>query len=238
MIISGHSLSAEPVWFLESNRIENVKSLEILGVTFDSKNVEHASKRIEKCRRSFYGLPDLGMSYPGLGSAVKSYLWKSMCQPVLLYGTDCATLNKSCEQKLESTQGNLLKQCLGLSKQSRSSHLLQALGVCKIRELIKKNTASFFERLFRVNSPLQSLCNHFLSLYVAHGVVIKGTLVDILLNSGLSPIKCAFSKSGYVTPIVPESGVVDSLKCMVMHEHFIKPYSEQHVLACLLTKSF
>ena len=36
----------------------------------------------------------------------------------------------------------------------------------------------------------------------------------------------------------PQDGVVDSLSYLVMQENFIKPYSEEHVLATLLLRAF
>ena len=36
----------------------------------------HVAKRIDKCRRSFYALNDVGMGYPGCSASIKSYLWK------------------------------------------------------------------------------------------------------------------------------------------------------------------
>ena len=33
-------------------------------------------------------------------------------------------------------------------------------------------------------------------------------------------------------------GTVDSLRQLIMHEQFLKPWSSQHILTTLLTKSF
>ena len=35
-----------------------------------------------------------------------------------------------------------------------------------------------------------------------------------------------------------ETGVVDTLRSLLMHEHFIKPYSEEHIMAALLLRAF
>jgi hypothetical protein len=241
MVISGKSLSGEPVWYLDGKRIENVKSLEILGVIFEDgssgSQTGSVDKRTEKCRRSFYGLRDIGVSYPGLSSDVKTYIWKTMCQPILLYGMDCIPLSNTGQQKLETTQGNLLKQCLGFSKRSRSSHLLQALDVDRINVIVKRNTASLIKRIFNVHSPLQQLCTYFMSLYVAKCTLIPGTLVSRLVTSGLSPINCVFNQITKCN-VSTESGIVHSLKGLLMSEHFFKPYSDEHVLASLLLKAF
>jgi hypothetical protein len=71
MVISGKRLSTEPMGYLNSHRLENVNSLEILGVVsedcpsvFQTGSVD---KRTDKYR-SFYSLRDIGMFYPGLAS--------------------------------------------------------------------------------------------------------------------------------------------------------------------------
>ena len=106
----------DPVLYLNGDVIESVSKLEVLGINFDKCNdsSHHVSVRMETCRRAFYGLRDVGMAIPGVNTDVnKSYLWNTVCQPVLTYGLDCVN---STFKKLETCQGNLLKQCLGLSK--------------------------------------------------------------------------------------------------------------------------
>ncbi len=66
MIIAGNSLVCEPKWKLDGKQIENVNNIEILGMLFKATNNKHADKRAENCRRSFYNLRNIGMSYPGL----------------------------------------------------------------------------------------------------------------------------------------------------------------------------
>ena len=55
----------------------------------------------------------------------------------------------------------------------------------------------------------------------------------------LSPVKCLFRR---VIPNVIEEahhdGVVESLRFLILHENFIKPYSSEHIIASLLTKAF
>ena len=53
---------------------------------------EQCQNRLDKCRRSFHCIKDSGLSFPGTASDVKSYLWKTMCQPIcMLYGFDSVT---------------------------------------------------------------------------------------------------------------------------------------------------
>ena len=61
--------------------IENVSSMDILGVAFNNnlKHSIHVNNRIQKCYRSFYSLRNAGFSYPGVHSDVKSYICGNQC---------------------------------------------------------------------------------------------------------------------------------------------------------------
>ena len=237
MVIAGNQLACLPTLYLKGEPIANVSCLEILGVQFDKKRTAHIDSRINKCKCVFHSLRDAGLAYPGCASDVKAYLWNAMCQPVLLYGFDSLHVSQRSLSQLESTQGNLIKQCLGLSKRSRSTNLLQALGISKVEDKIKHSTASVLRGIFSVKSPVKDLNVHFLSLYVTQGLLIPGTLIERVVSMGLSPTKCAFTKC--MKPNKGQfCGKTDSLRYLLMHEHFIKPYSEERTLTCLLTKSF
>jgi hypothetical protein len=234
-MISGNHCFDAPKWHLNGEKIQVVDSLEILGVTFDNRN-SHIESRVSKCRRAFYSLRDAGLAYPGCSTNVKSYLWKSICQPVLLYGSECLNMSEQSLKTLDTTQGNLLKQALGFSKRCRSSTLFQALRVEKPSHLVSKNCASLMHRIMLTPSPAQDINACFLSLFLCKNVLIPGTLVQRLVGFNLSPVSCAFNKCKPVSD--PESGVVDSLRQLLCHTNFIKPYSEQHVLANLLLRAF
>ena len=79
-----------------------------------------------------------------------------MCQPMLLYGSDCMSSSKIGKQKLETSQANLLKQCLGLTKLGHSTDFLRALNEKSIADLFTQNSIYLLRRVFNVHSPLQS----------------------------------------------------------------------------------
>ena len=114
--------------------------MEILGVTFDRENSEHVCKRMEKCKRSFYGLREHDVSklavlrMSRVTSALEIY---SICQPVLLYGLDCAPLSKKTMHLLESLQGNLLKSNLIGFQQEISIELFIRSLACEKSCVIK-----------------------------------------------------------------------------------------------------
>ena len=68
----------------------------------------HVDNRISNCRRSFYGLSSSGMCYPGLSSEAKSYIWKTVCSPVLTYGLECVYLKGIDKSRLKYSWKNRL----------------------------------------------------------------------------------------------------------------------------------
>ena len=160
MTIGKHNLNTKPVWYLGNNvSIENVESLDILGVSFDTNGTSsiHINNIISKCRKSFFGLSDAGMSYPGADASIKKHLWTTICRPTLLYGMECVELSKTTLSRLETVQGNHLKQSLGLSKTARTSYLLDSLNIPRIQSVLSKKCATFYHSIFKCDTPAAEL---------------------------------------------------------------------------------
>ena len=49
--------------------------------------------------------------------------------PVLTYGMECMSNSKDEFRRMESIQGRVIKQCMGLSKRSHNSAVLKALNI-------------------------------------------------------------------------------------------------------------
>lgn len=225
-----------PSWTLNGQPIDVVDSLEVLGVHFGSSEA-HANCRADKCRRAFHGLRALGLPYPGCDTHVKRYLLRSICQPVLLYGTETIALSPHSMRHLNTTFNNLVKRSLGLSKRSRSSNVLNAMSLPCVSDLIKHYSSSLLHRIFKISSPVRELCSVFLSMFMTNGFRCPGTLVDRLLNFNVSPVHCLFSKPRACFNS-ERNGIDDSLRYLLSSEFFLKPYADEHILAVLLTKSF
>ena len=240
--IGKHYLNAKPTWYLNNGaELENVDVIDILGVTFNvnGTSIDHVSKRMSKCRQSFYGLRDAGMSYPGADASVKKYLWTSICQPTLLYGMECVHLSQSIMSKLETVQGNHIKQSLGLNKYARTSYLLDSLQLPYVKSVIVKKCATLYHSIFNSDTPTTDLNAHLMARYISSGELIKGTLIHSIVCFGLSPVSIAFAhpqvkKYKYST----HDGIIDTLQHLLYHQNFIKPYSDEHYFVHLLTKSF
>ncbi|KAK2177247.1 hypothetical protein NP493_610g00002 [Ridgeia piscesae] len=54
-------------------------------------------------------------------------------------------------RRLESVQGRLINQSLGLSKLSHNTTLLKALNIEKIEDIVNRNVLSLYNRIFKVD---------------------------------------------------------------------------------------
>ena len=77
-----------------------------------------------------------------------------------------------------------------------------------------------------------TLVSKLLSVYLCEGIIVPGTLVSKLLYHA------CFNNSSHKLPAFIENGHVDSIRSLLYRAHFIKPYSDEHTLVYLLTKSF
>ena len=65
-----------------------------------NSSVDHVEGRIAACRRNFYALSNVSLPYPGLTTEVKSYLWKTVCSPVLIHGCSVVNISDASFNKL------------------------------------------------------------------------------------------------------------------------------------------
>ena len=141
------------------------------------------------CRQSFYSLNSLGMSYPEAAPEVQAHLYKSICQPVLTYGMECMSNSKDQFRRMESIQGRLIKQCLGLYKRSHNSVVLKSLNIDKVQNIVNRNVLNLYHRIFKIDSPARSSMQFLLARYITHDTTVPGTLLERVVSIGESPLK-------------------------------------------------
>ena len=78
----------------------------------------------------------------------------------------------------------------------------------------------------------------FLSKFLTYGVCYGGTLLQRIVQSGESPSNVAFNYIKRKCDIEYNDGIIDSLRYLIYSDNYVKPWSEEHLLACLLTKCF
>ena len=87
-----------------------------------------------------------------------------------------------------------------------------------------------------VNSTSRNICMFYLSQYVLYGKLTPGTLLHRVVRSSQSPIDLEFSSIVHLrNNDTLHDGHIDSLKILLYHENFMKPYGEEHLLVHLLT---
>ena len=106
-----------------------------------------------------------------------------------------------------------------------------------IDDIINTNTKSLFHRIFKCDSPARDLQSRFLANYMETQRTIKNTMVDRLVSMGNSPMNIAMSKPKKHVKY-DSDGVIDSLRYMLFHDNYIRPKSNEHLLATLLLKAF
>jgi hypothetical protein len=129
--------------------IECVTEFKYLGVILTSKlnSTTHVEKRIEKFHAGFYGMGGLGILNGCLGAMLKSYLLRTYCLPILLYGTECIELNYTQSNRIKRTYTLTLKRCLALNKLLHTESLLIATGLEPFQDLINKRKIKCFLNL-------------------------------------------------------------------------------------------
>lgn len=241
VMVAGKDLCQDqPNLFLKDHRMDIVEKMEILGITF-CKNAtynNHVDNRLSSCRRCMFSLQELGVTYPGLNTDVKMYLWNTMGVPTMLYGAEAINLCHNDVNKMASCQGTNVKRCLGIPKRSHHSLLSQAVNVKPIEETLNNRMLSLFHRIFNVESPTKILNLYFVSRYLVHGSYIEGSLLSKIIRMGESPVNAMFSKLSVNVSNSEDNGIIDSLRYLLYHENYVKPWGTEHLLARLLTRAF
>ena len=91
-----------------------------------------------------FRLASVGMSYPGLHTSVKSYMWKVIGSPTLVYGMETIFFPNHV-LKMRSTESTIIKNVMGIRKRSHQTQLLRALDITSVDSIITKNAANLFQ---------------------------------------------------------------------------------------------
>ena len=187
-----------------------------------------------------YGLTSMGCCYPGLSTDVKAHLYKTIGLPSLLYDIESVSLNQTLMKSLECAQSSIVKNIMGFNERSHHSNLFYAVRIDKVETSVFRGILSLWYIIYQVDNPARVLSNAMLCDYINSRHLIPGALIHCVVEAGFSPIKCLYIKQQFTAHRANNihDGIVDSLKHLVYHENFVKPYSEEHILATLLVKAF
>ena len=176
-----------PSWKIDNTQVGLSDEAVVLGVNFSSSlnSTSHVKNRIRKCQQSIFKMSSIGVSYPGLNSDVKAFLWNSIGSPILLYGMESIALSRSDIKYLKTTQGNIIKRINGINKHSHHSKLLDALKIPNIEETIKKNSLCLYKNIFKSDTPAREFQCALLAKYIIGGNVTYGTFLGKKCEIGI-----------------------------------------------------
>ena len=177
-------------------------------------------------------------------SAVKAFLYKTHCRPILYYGVENLTFLKKDIKNLQTAEATLVKMSHRLHRTSKTKKLLTAVGVEPADLKINKIKLGFFIRIM-LNEFTRELMTTLISEYIAHRerhMFKKSLLNDILEISGdqvfesenlLKKIRQDVRSIKNVEKEMTFCGVVDSIKTCLENRN-----EENDKILKLLVESF
>ena len=140
---------------------------------------------------------------------------------------------------MNSLQATLIKQSLGVGKRSHHTNLLQALNIPPAYSVTKQRTVSLCHRVLKTASPFRNLLFLQISKFMLHGTLPPDSLISRVVSYGVSLV-CSGGCPRLEASCAADSpnGVVDSLRILIYSTNYFKPWSAEHILTGLLTRTF
>ena len=155
---------SRPSWYLGGVSLSEHDYINYLGITLShTKPKLHITNRINACRKSFYGLQGAGLCNVLTNVNTASYVWKTAIRPVLMYGLNTVTINKTCLRDLEKIQGRLVKSMVSVHKYCRTTPILSAMNICSIESSVEMFNLELMRNIFNSQSRARSFYIHSLN---------------------------------------------------------------------------
>ena len=132
-------------WYLGDHQLREVDEYHHLGIlkTVSISTIARTNERVSSARSAFYALQSVGSRFGSLHPLTSLHLYRSLCLPILLYGSEVWTFTKTELLMLERFHRKILRTIQGLPTRCPSLALLQLLGVPSISHLIALRSLSF-----------------------------------------------------------------------------------------------
>ena len=172
-------LANTPTWTLSGQLLQIRRASEHLGIVMQEclSADQHVTQRVRRASSAFYGLTPLGIMTNRLTAADKTFLWKSVVQPALVFGCETAPLTPSDIERLDSQQARLIKAALCLPRSAHHTALLRAVGVPRIEEVLRRAVFHAFCGIFRSDHRLQQAYIAALAVLAVHPEELAGSFV-------------------------------------------------------------
>ena len=144
-------------WTLGEAPLKEVDEIHHLGIlrTVAASTVVRTNERASVCRSAFFALNSIGSRFGCLHPLTSLKLYKTLCLPILLYGSEIWNYTKTELLFLERFNRRILRTIQGLPLRCHSSLLTKLLGTSSIDDLITQRSLSFVTAT--ANLPLDSL---------------------------------------------------------------------------------
>ena len=116
-------------------------------ITDNLKEDEHIQKRIALKNQSIGKLTALGFTSEIYHPTLKAQMIKAYIRPVLSYGLENIWLTRTNLNRIKRQEGNVLKNCLKISRNCHSSDLYSALSIDQTITYIQRIKFKIFLRL-------------------------------------------------------------------------------------------
>ena len=137
---------------IERKEVEDVEEFVYLGatVTKEGGGTEDIKKRLSKAQGAFYNLKKI-WNTRSIGRNTKLKLFKTLVQPVLLYGCEAWKLTAAEEKKLDRFQFTCLRRILRVwwPQRIRNDTISQITGVRKISDEIRRRRWNWIGHVLR-----------------------------------------------------------------------------------------
>jgi hypothetical protein len=177
------TLQPNPEWTLEQAVLQVSDQVRYLGVNLSSARSDaHIYDRMNKTKKAFYSLKNAGLFNTYNHPDTVSYLYRTAIRPILTYGLNCLNLNARNWQEIEKCQSGIVKSALHLHKYSRSSPVLKAMNICRVKYVIELSTLDLAKAVLSNTSKARSFYMHFLQRNIHNNLMTRSLIYSKKYN--------------------------------------------------------
>jgi hypothetical protein len=129
--------------------IEWVNSFKYLGVIINDKlnYKEFLHEKRMATLRTYHAIKNIGLETKEMNHKLKAHMFKCYIRPIMYYGIDNIQLFKNEIKKIQVLESQIVKRMLGFDKKTRSTQLLNSVGIESVEEKLKISKLKFAKRI-------------------------------------------------------------------------------------------